>query len=108
MTMQAALFAADAPIRQSLANLATYFAGQQGRDAEAVARDIESALEANTALFAREERDGEVLYVTSRNGAYKQRVEDTRHMFRQRLYEPDEPLPIDDISVVVSTTRPAL
>lgn len=108
MTMQAAFFAADAPIRQSLENLSTYFAGQQGREAGTVARDIEGALGANAALFAREERDGEVFFVTSRNGAYTERTEDARHMFRQRLYEPDEPLPIDDISVVVSTTRPAL
>ncbi|MBC8077834.1 MAG: hypothetical protein H7Y32_17290 [Chloroflexales bacterium] len=108
MTMQAALYAADTPIRQSLANLTTYFAGQQGREPEAVARDIEEALGSNAVLFAREERDGEVFFVTSRVGAYHERIEDTKHMFRQRLYEPDEPLPIDDISVVVSTTRPAL
>jgi hypothetical protein len=48
------------------------------------------------------------MYVVSRLGTYRPRQDDNKHMFRQRLYEPDNPLPVDDISVVVTTTRPAL
>jgi hypothetical protein len=46
--------------------------------------------------------------VISRLGAYRPRQDENLHMFKQRLYEPDNPLPVDDISVVVTTTRPAL
>lgn len=108
MTTQARLFASDSPIRQTLANLADYFAVQKKTDREQVARDIDAALRENDALFAREEREDDVMYITSRIGAYKPRVEDTLHMFRRRLHEPEHPLPVDDISVVVTTTRPAL
>lgn len=108
MAMQGRFFAADAPIRQTLTNLAEFLAAQRKADPASVAQEIDAALRENTAVFAREERDGEVLYVTARTGAYQPRQPDTRHMFRQRLHEPENPLPVDDISVVVTTTRPAL
>lgn len=108
MTTQGRFFASDAPIRQTLSNLADFFALQRKADREHIAQEIDTALSENQALFAREERDGDVLYVTSRLGAYRPRIEDTKHMFRQRLYEPENPLPVDDISVVVTTTRPSL
>ncbi|MDZ4717139.1 MAG: hypothetical protein SH847_01615 [Roseiflexaceae bacterium] len=108
MTTQGRLFASDAPIRQTLTNLADFFAVQNKTDRETIARDIDAALRENNGLFAREEREDDILYITSRVGAYKPRVEDTLHMFRRRLHEPEHPLPVDDISVVVTTTRPAL
>lgn len=108
MTTQGALFAIDAPIRQTLNNLADFFAAQQKADRAAMATQIDAAVRENSAVFSREENDGEVLYVTSRAGAYRPRVDDASHMFKRRLYEPENPLPIDDISVVVTTTRPAL
>jgi hypothetical protein len=108
MTTQGRLFAVDAPIRQTLANLADYFAMQRKADREQVAEEIDAALRENEGLFAREEREDDVFYVTSRTGAYTPRQEDTRHMFRKRLHDPENPLPVDDISVVVTTTRPAL
>ncbi len=108
MTVQGSLFAIDAPIRQSLTNLADFFASQRKTDRDAIASDIEAALSANADIFQREERDGEIFFVTSRKGRYVPRKEDTIHTFKRRLYEPDNPLPIDDISVVVTTTRPAL
>ncbi|MFL5803971.1 MAG: hypothetical protein ACJ8CR_19780 [Roseiflexaceae bacterium] len=108
MRTQGALFAADAPIHQTLGNLADFFAAQQKVDPAQVRQEIDTALRANQAVFARDERDGDVTYVISRLGAYRPRQEDTAHMFKHRLYEPEHPLPVDDISVVVTTTRPAL
>ncbi len=108
MTAQGRFFASDAPIRQTLANLADFFAVQQKADRSDVERNIEAALRENAELFAREERDQDVVYVTSRVGVYKPRQEDTIHMFKWRLHDPEHPLPVDDISVVVTTTRPAL
>lgn len=108
MTAQGVLFAVDAPIRQTLNNLADFFATQQKADRATVATQIDAAVRENAAVFNREENDGEVLYVTSKAGAYRARVDDVSHMFKRRLYEPENPLPIDDISVVVTTTRPAL
>ncbi len=108
MTAQGRFFASDAPIHQTLDNLADFFSTQQKSDREKVAVAIDAALRANQAVFAREERGEGVSYVISRLGMYRPRQEDTRHMFKRRLYEPEQPLPIDDISVVVTTTRPAL
>lgn len=108
MATQAAMFADDAPITQTLANLAEFLAAQRGSDQQEVAAAIDSALALNEDVFHREERNGEVYFVTTRYGRYVPRQEDASHMFKNRLYEPDNPLPIDDISVVVSTSRPAL
>lgn len=108
MTAQGQFFASDAPIRQTLANLADFFAAQRKADPSQVAEEIDAALRENEAIFAREEQDEAIVYTTSRQGAYQERLPDTSHMFRQRLYEPENPLPINDISVVVTTTRPAL
>src|SRR6185295_13457675 len=65
-------------------------------------------LSKNHAVFAREEHEDDVIYVISRLGVYRPRSDENTHMFKQRLYEPEHPLPVDDISVVVTTTRPAL
>ncbi len=108
MTAQGAMFAADAPIRQTLSNLADFFASQRKTDASAVRDEIDAALRENDMVFAREQNGDDVIYVTSKQGRYAPRVHDNKHMFKRRLYEPDNPLPIDDISVVVTTTRPAL
>jgi hypothetical protein len=108
MRTQGALFATDAPIRQTLGNLVDYFAAQRKADPAQVQQEIDTALRKNQSVFTREERDGDVIYVISRLGAYRPRQVDQTHMFKHRLYEPDNPLPVDDISVVVTTTRPAL
>ncbi len=108
MRTQGAFYATDAPIRQTLGNLADFFAGQRKIDPAEVRQEIDTALRENQAVFAREERDGDVSYVISRLGVYQPRKADRSHMFKRRLYEPDHPLPVDDISVVVTTTRPAL
>lgn len=108
MTAQATMFAADAPIKQTLSNLADFLAMQREVDRDSMAQKIDAALRENAQVFARTEHEGEVVYVTSRLGSYHPQQKDESHNFKQRLYEPDEPLPIDDISVVVSTSRPAL
>lgn len=108
MVGQGALFAADSPIRQTLANLADFFAAQQKADPESVAKEIDAALSANGGVFVREQQGEDIVFVTSRIGGYRPRSDEDSHTFRNRLYEPDNPLPVDDISVVVTTTRPAL
>ncbi|GAB4157473.1 MAG: hypothetical protein Fur005_11550 [Roseiflexaceae bacterium] len=108
MTTQGRLFAIDAPIRQTLNNLADFFATQRKADRELVANEIDSALRLNTGFFIREEQDGDIVYVTSRKGIYQPRSDINTHMFSKRLHDPANPLPVDDISVVVTTTRPAL
>lgn len=108
MTAQGRFFAVDAPIRQTLGNLADFFAGQRKASPAEVAEAIDAALRENQSVFAREEQGGDVIYVISRLGTYRPRQEDNSHMFKRRLYEPEQPLPVDDISVVVTTTRPAL
>lgn len=108
MTTQGRFFANDAPIRQTLENLTVFFSKQHKAEPEQLARDIDAAMRENDTIFQREEREGEVVYITARNGIIREHIDDQSHMFRQRLYEPAHPLPIDDISVVVTTTRPAL
>ena len=108
MTTQGRFFANDAPIRQTLENLTVFFASQRKAEPEQLARDIDAAMRENASIFQREEREGAIVYVTARNGTIHEHFDDQSHMFRRRLYEPAHPLPIDDISVVVTTTRPAL
>ena len=107
MVAQAALFAIDTPIRQSLTNLSAFLGPRRQSTPEAIGQLIEAAL-ATDSRFAREEARGEVRFITSRQGTYVPRNEVDTHSFKQRLQDPDHPLPIDDISVVVSTSRPAI
>jgi hypothetical protein len=109
MRMQGALYAEDAPIRQSLANLAAYLAPRHNSDEAALVARLDAVLRQNNTVFAREEREDEVIIVATRSGrlpALGPAV--NQHMFRTRLYDPENPLPTDDISVVVSLNRPAL
>lgn len=108
MTSQGRFFANDAPIRQTLENLTTFFSSQRKSEPAQLAQDIDAAMRENGTIFQREEREGQVVYITARNGVIQEHKDDQSHMFRRRLYEPANPLPVDDISVVVTTTRPAL
>lgn len=107
MVAQGAMFAVDTPIRQTLASLAAFLARREGRDRAELEAAIDMALSADS-RFTREVVDGEVRFVTTRQGAYVPREDADTHSFKQRLHEPENPLPIDDISVVVSTSRPAI
>ncbi|WP_129626400.1 hypothetical protein [Candidatus Oscillochloris fontis] len=108
MTTQGALFAVDAPIRQSLDNLAEFLSGKYRRDRNEIAADIDAALTVNDQVFTREVTEQGVLFITSRQGMYVPRSMVDTHSFKQRLHDPEHPLPVDDISVVVSTSRPAI
>jgi hypothetical protein len=70
MASQGTMFGLDTPIRQSLHNLIDYFVEQKilRRDPEAVAKLIEAAVAHNDHIFGREERDEDVIYVTTRRG----------------------------------------
>jgi hypothetical protein len=108
MVGQGSLHARDALIRQSIDNLAAFFAQQDQTTAEQIKPRIEAALAANSAIFAREERNETTFVVTSRRGASTARPGDQRHTFAQRLYEPVRPLPVEDINNIVTTVRPPL
>jgi hypothetical protein len=108
MVRQGAMFAKDAPIRQSLSNLADFLAQQRNIEPDVIAQKIDATLSVNSSVFQREQQEDEVIYTTSRLGAFQPRQPDMLHTFKERLYQPENPLPVDDISVVVSTSRPTL
>lgn len=99
------LYSRDALIRQSLSNLAAFLASQSGVAPDEMKRRIDAAIKSNSAIFAREERDGDVIVTTSRQGVARERPRDVAHTFRQRLYEPERPLPAADLSNIVTTVR---
>src|SRR5688500_9949992 len=68
MMLYGAFFSYEAPIRQTVENLATYLASQNGGDAEALAPQIEQALHKNHEIFLREEHEGVVIFATSKAG----------------------------------------
>src|SRR6185503_13024948 len=51
MRTQGSLFATDAPIRQTLGNLADFFASQRKADLAKVREEIDAALRENQAIF---------------------------------------------------------
>ncbi len=108
MMLQGSFYPADAPIRQTLANLVTYFAVQDNVDERALSTAIEAAVQANQAVFRRSDEDDTIIYATTRLGYYTEPPVDTMHTFAKRLHEPENPLPIDDLNVVITRTRPAL
>ncbi len=108
MRYQGTFCSPGAPIRQALRNLAQFLSEKYTSDPATMEMQIDAALRKNEQVFTREEVDDEVFYVTSRLGRYAPNQEDVSHSFKNRLYEPENPLPVDDISVVVSTSRPAL
>jgi hypothetical protein len=108
MAGQGSLHARDALIRQSIDNLAAFFAEQDHLTAEQILPRIEAVVAANPTIFAREERNDTVFVVTSRRGVSTARAIDKRHTFAQRLYEPVRPLPVEDINNIVTTVRPPL
>jgi hypothetical protein len=100
-----ALYARDALIRQSVSNLAVFLAQGDGTATEKMQARLDAVIKRNPDIFFREERDGEVFVATTRDGRAVARPADTKHTFRERLYEPQHPLPVDDISNIVTTVR---
>jgi hypothetical protein len=108
MVTQGAMFATGAPIRQTLTNLADYLAGKYKRDAATMAAAIDAAISGDDRFTREPLADGQIQIVTARKGTYIPVDNRDTHTFKHRLHEPENPLPIDDISVVVSTSRPAI
>ena len=108
MMLQGSFYPADAPIRQTLANLVAFFAQQDSVDEAALSTEIDAAVQANPAVFRRTSEDDTIAYATTRLGYYTEPPVDTLHTFAKRLHEPEYPLPIDDLNVVITRTRPAL
>jgi hypothetical protein len=107
MRLQARFYAKEAPIRQSLKNIVSYFVARNGGDELSITQEIRSALNANHDIFALEiTDDDEIIITTSTQGKYVPLAFDRSHSLTNRLYEPENPLPIDDMSVVLTTNRP--
>ncbi len=70
MQQQGAMYALDAPIRLSLRSLTDYFVEHKlsRKEPDDLAQSIDAALGKNDHIFAREEREGEVIYATTRRG----------------------------------------
>ncbi len=100
-------YSADAPIRQSLANLQTFFASQKSLnlrdDPEQLAALIEQSLLANSQVFAREDGESGPVFVTTKGGRAPKTadgVEFNPHTFRTRLYEGSREPTEDDLKDV--------
>ncbi|HUS15251.1 MAG TPA: hypothetical protein VM536_09570, partial [Chloroflexia bacterium] len=86
MRRQGMLFAADAPIVVALDRLVQGLSRSFPKiPAAKLADQVTAALDANTAVFARQETGGIVSYQTSKSGQARFVDDQSRHMFRQRL-----------------------
>ncbi len=97
MIMQGRFFSSDAPIKQTLATLAAYLVESGAyADGDEMAARIDAALKRNPQVFYREERDGEIVYTTTKKGSYRPPV-------RMR----SGPLPIVTSRHIAAPQRPA-
>ncbi len=88
MMLQGAMFAAGAPIRQTLTNLATYFV-QSGVDSDVrrMAARLDAVLSQNAQVFHREQKGDQIVFTTSKRGYYVRPVFQVRP--REYGYEGD-------------------
>jgi len=94
LMLQGRCYALDAPIRQSLRDLIDYFVRRGfSTDREIIARLIESAMAKNSSIFWREEKEGNVYYITSRQGRYVPRQEPVASRMPMRPLSPVAPPP---------------
>ncbi len=71
MVGKAQAYATTAPIRQSRQNLVAYFVQQKARsNAASMTELLEAAVRQNSHIFHREETDGQVFYLTTKQGRY--------------------------------------
>src|SRR4028119_1199981 len=68
MTAQATLYARDSQIKQSLENIAAFFAQQDNTAANEMQERIDRAVLANSAVFGREDRGATGIISTPRHG----------------------------------------
>ncbi len=86
MRRQGMLFAADAPIVVSLDRLVQGLSRSYPKVAgDTLKQQVTAALDANPAVFTRQETKGAVAYETTKSGQRKIDTTDARHMFRHRL-----------------------
>jgi hypothetical protein len=86
----ARFFSPTSAIATPLSALSEFLASTEGLDPEDAAGSIEDALNKNNHIFAREERDGETYFVTTRSGMLPlgDAEVDTSHSFASRFTEP--------------------
>jgi hypothetical protein len=101
--IQGRFFSQQAPIRITLDQLAQFMASQEPGESD-WAKAIDAALSANSEVFAREEDDGIVTFVTTRQGLRPSAVEPIaeRQMLARRFTTPE---PKRTIPTVRRTTR---
>jgi hypothetical protein len=102
----------DAPLRQSLNNLQAYFASQPSlrlRDnPEELGRLIEQSLTANQDVFAREETEAGISFVTTKRGTPPgdtSGITANLHSFRTRLFEGAREPTDEDLKAVRGVAR---
>lgn len=72
MLLQGRFFGSDSPIRQSLKQLSDYFVAQGvHKDADELGKQLDAALQKNAQVFFREEDNGDIVYTTTKKGAYR-------------------------------------
>lgn len=108
MRLQGKFFAANAPLRQYLNNIVAHFATRRNEAPDTVRQAVSAALNANGDVFTQEVDGDDVIIITGKRGGYIAAKVDRSHSLGARLYEPTNPLPVDDISVVITTVRPTL
>lgn len=103
MTRWSMTYARGVLIRQTVANVSAAL----GENGQAVTvQQVDAVVRQNPAVFEREERNGELLIATTRDGISSARPVDRIHTFAQRLYEPQFPLDPDDLNNVVTLIKP--
>jgi hypothetical protein len=86
----ARFFSPVSPINVPLKALAEFIATSDGGDPDTVAETLDAALAENDHVFVREERDGEIFFVTTRSGLPPVPDEsvDESHSFAKRFSDP--------------------
>jgi hypothetical protein len=86
----ARFFSPVSPISVPLKALAEFIATIDGGDPDAVAETVDAALAANDHVFTREERNGDIFFVTTRSGLppVPEESVDESHSFARRFSDP--------------------
>lgn len=95
MMMQGTMFSDGAPIRQTLANLATYFVQSGVHDnVQQMAARLDAVLSQNPEIFHREQRGDETVFITSKRGYY------VRPVFQVRQAEYEYEGDLEDLALL--------
>lgn len=103
------LFPRSAPIRVALSMIVEFYHGRHPEEsAEHWNTEIDRVLSLNDAVFAREEEDGQIYFVTTLAGTppEPEPVDDQAHMLAERFEEP-VPLPEEPAEVVQAAVEEA-